>query len=142
MGRRKKDFVKKEVKIFNTWTNESKTFMQLNTNSWDPKNNKWEDLTFVIFKTTQKELFNIARELPKQKLVIFSARLYKQDVEANMVKPRYVIIDIEIKKSKYQEYLDYKKETEKERVLETQEEIIKDETIDVFAEIKGETTNE
>lgn len=140
MGRRKKGFVSKEVKIYNSWTNGANNFTQLNCNSWNPKTQSWEDLTFIVFKATQRELFQQVKDLPHQKLMTFSGRIFQQDVDANMKSPRYVLHIVELKKTKYQEFLEWKQKKSQDKVFETQEE--KQETPaeehDIFAEVKGE----
>lgn len=81
-----------------------------------------------------------------QKLIIVKARIFSQDVEAKLAVPRYILNSFEIKPTKYQQHIEYKKSIankERESVLEDKEtnSAIESPMVDVFAEVKGETNN-
>lgn len=148
MGRKRKNpIVQKEIKVFNVWTNDQNNYKQLNGNYWNVNKQKWEKITLIIFKQTQKELFEKVKSIPLQKLIIVKARLFKQDIEIGMKEPRYILDTFELKQTKYQQYLEYKKAQalkDQESVLETQEEVsaIESPMEDVFADLKEKITNE
>lgn len=146
MGRKRNPIIQKEIKIFNVWTNENNNYKQINGNWWNAKQQKWEKITLIIFKATQRDLYDAIKSIPMQKLIIVKARIFSQDVEAKLAVPRYILNSFEIKPTKYQQHIEYKKSIankERESVLEDKEtnSAIESPMVDVFAEVKGETNN-